>query len=281
MPRRLRFALAAPVAVAACVAAPPPTAPAGALRYAPQPSALRYVQTDTAAIEVAAGGQAFVVDVGRAAAWSLALEDAGEGVRVTARLDEFDARVENPLAGARDADESDVRGPVVFTLDPRGRAALESAPAVERGARELFSSAPVVHHLLPRLPGRSVAPGDTWADTIRYVIDEPVGELRAEVALTYTVVGDSTLSGLPHVVVRFAGSDRRTAGGETGGMAFTQEVEGPVRGFFLWDTRRGVLRSSEQRSDLSGTMAVPIASTPLAVRVRATARAELVDAPEP
>lgn len=270
---------AVPALLAGCLGAPSPPEPAGALRYhAEVPGPLVYVQADTAVLEIAAGGQAFEVDAQSASTWELAVEEAPDGLRVTATLTDLEARFENPLTGPRAADEAGVTGPVVFTLDPRGRAELVSAPTVEGVARELFSVAPVVHHLLPRLPGRAVQPGETWADTVRYTLDEPTGEVRARVALAYTAEGDTLVEGRPHLRVRYRGTDAREASGDAGGMAFSQTLEGPVEGVFLWDLGRGVLRALEQTSDLSGTMTVPMSPSPLDVRVRSRMRVALVDA---
>ncbi|MBW3533674.1 MAG: hypothetical protein KY453_00435 [Gemmatimonadetes bacterium] len=265
-------------ALDACAGAPatPPLPPPLAYRVPSAMGPLLYVQADSTTIEVTAGGRTFPVAAASAATWALDFEPAAEGLRVTADLRDLDARLDNPLTGARRADESDVAGPAVFTLGPRGEAELVRAPSAGGPAGELFSTAPLVHHLFPRLPGRTVSPGEAWSDTIRYSTDEGAGEVSAVVALTYVVAGDTLVAGLPYLLVRFRGRDERSSAGEAGGMAFGQEVEGPVEGFFLWDRGRGALHALEQRSDLSGTMSVAVASTPLDVRVRSVMRVGLV-----
>lgn len=279
MKRPSRLSLLALPALAACFGAPaaaPAPPPPLAYRAPAAPGPWVYLQADTAAIDVAAGGETFAVAAASSATWALVLEPASDGLRVTAELRALDARLDNPLAGVQRADEDGVRGPTIFTLGPRGEGSLVRAPSVEGAARDLFSTAPLVHHLFPRLPGRAVAPGEAWTDTIRYRSDEGEGEVDAEVALAYTVAGDTLVAGLPYLLVRFQGRDRRSTSGEAGGMAFVQEVEGPVEGFFLWDRRRDVLYALEQRSELVGTMDVSLAAEPLDVWVRSTMRVELV-----
>lgn len=278
MKRPARLSLLALPALAACFGAPagPALPPPLAYRVPAAPGPWVYVQADTAAIDVAAGGETFAVAAASSATWAMELEPSPDGLRVTAVLRALDARLDNPLAGVQRTDEGGVTGPTIFTLGPRGDGSLVRGPSVEGAARELFSTAPLVHHLFPRLPGRAVASGEAWTDTIRYRADEGAGEVGAEVSLTYTVAGDTLVAGLPYLLVRFQGRDRRSTSGEAGGMAFAQDVEGPVEGFFLWDRRRDVLHALEQRSELDGTMDVSLAAEPLDVRVRSTMRVELV-----
>jgi hypothetical protein len=132
----------------------------------------------------------------------------------------------------------------------------------------------VAHGFFPRLPGRALVRGESWVDTVSYAATEAGAETTVRTAWTYTAAGDSTVAGVAYLLVHASGRSEQSSTGTIAGTSFTQSVAGAVGGHFLWDGGAGILRSSEYRSDLSGTTELSIAPVPLNVRVRSAVRVE-------
>lgn len=248
--------------------APPPRLAYGL----PEPPAAAYRMADTVQVEIQALGQSFTVEGGARSDWRMEFAPAPGGVRVTATLLDLDARMSNPLGPGRMVDESEVRGPVVFTLDPRGSPTVVSVPQLGEGAAQFFTGATIAHGFFPRVPGRSLAAGESWADTVAYAATEAGTETEVRTVWTFTAAGDSTVGGTAYRLVRASGETEQSSSGRLAGTTFTQSVSGPVEGWFLWDARAGALHASETRSDLTGSTEVSIAPVPLDVRVRSVVR---------
>jgi hypothetical protein len=234
---------------------------------------------DTVRVELEALGQSFAVEGGARSDWRMEFAPDSGGVRVTATLIDLDARMSNPLGGAETVDESGVSGPVVFVLDPLGTPRVVSLPELEPGAAQFFTGSTIANGLFPRVPGRPVALGESWADTVSYAGDEAGARTTVRTVWTYTAGGDTTVAGSAYALVRARGRTEQSSGGSIAGAEFTQSVAGDVTGRFLWDEAAGLLHSSEYVSDLSGQTEVSIAPVPLAVRVRSVVR--VTRAPEP
>src|SRR5690606_9544947 len=117
-------------------------------------------------------------------------------------------------------------------------------------AAQFFTGATIAHGFFPRVPGRTLVPGESWTDTVAYAAAEAGSEMEVRTAWTFTAAGDSIVGGLPYWLVRAAGETEQSSTGRIGGTTFTQSVAGPVEGHFLWDPRAGGLHASEFRSDL-------------------------------
>ncbi|MSR35459.1 MAG: hypothetical protein EXR95_02275 [Gemmatimonadetes bacterium] len=267
-----------PVALAACATPSLPTPPA--LAYGvPAPPVVRYAVGDTARVEIQAGAQSFAVSVSVAESWRMEFTPTAAGTRVTATLTDMDGRLTNPLTSPQSADESAVSGPVVFTLDRRGRPTVEALPTVTPAVAQFLSGSGMAHTFFPRLPGRTVGVGESWTDTVGYDTDESGARTSVRSVVTYTAAGDSVADGARYLLVRWTGTTEQSSAGSIGGTEFEQAVAGTTGGQFLWDAAAGILRSLEYASELSGTMAVPIAPAPLEVRVRSRIRVVRVDGP--
>jgi hypothetical protein len=134
----------------------------------------------------------------------------------------------------------------------------------------------IANGFFPRVPGRPVASGESWVDTVSYAGEEAGAESTVRTVWTYTEAGDTTADGAVYQLVRARGRTEQSSEGTIAGADFTQSVSGEVIGHYLWDRAAGVLRASEYRSDLSGDTEVSIAPVPLAVRVRSVVRVERV-----
>jgi hypothetical protein len=261
------------LALATACAAPGRMSPPAALAYAPPASpVVEYEVGDTARIEIQAAGQSFAVNANVRERWRMEMGPSPAGVRVTASLVDLDGTLTNPLTRPQTADESAVSGPLVFTLDPRGRATVEVVPRVAPAVAQFLSGAGTAHSFFPRLPGRAAGPADVWTDTVSYEVEESGAVTRNRSVTTYTVVGDSLVAGKRYLLVRTAGTTEQSSAGKLAGTDFHQQAAGTTSGHFLWDRGAGLLHSLEYRSELTGSMSVPIAPEPLAVRVTSTIR---------
>jgi hypothetical protein len=261
---------------------PAPITPAApALAYAlPSPPLLEYVVADSARAEVQAAGQTFALNVAVTERWRMQLAAAPpDRVRVTATLTDMAARMTNPMSAPRTADEAAVSGPVVFTLDRRGRASVESLPTVTPEVAQFLSGTGTAHTFFPRLPGRAVAAGDTWTDTVAYATEEGGATIDLTSVTSYTAVGDTVMDGGTYLMVRTEGTTDQSSAGTIAGTDFSQEVSGATDGYFLWDRAAGVMHLLEVRSDLGGSMEVAVAPVALDVRVRSLVRARRAVSP--
>jgi hypothetical protein len=266
-------ALASIALLGACGGAASPPAPPPALAYGvPAPAVVDYVVGDSARAEILAAGQRFALNVNVAERWRMEFAAAGGGTRVTATLTDLDARLTNPISAPQTADESAVSGPVVFTLDRRGRAAVDALPTVTPAVGQFLSGSGIAHTFFPRLPGRAVGAGDRWTDTVAYEASEGGAEIEVRSVTTYTVVGDSAVDGASYLLIRSEGTTEQSSVGTIAGTDFSQEVSGSTTGHVLWDRSGGVMHAQELRSDLGGTMEASIAPVALEVRVRSVVR---------
>lgn len=233
----------------------------------PSPTAVTYFTGDTTTVDVDAGGQGMQVRVTSAATLDASFRSRDDGVEMTLDVREYSGQTVNPMASAS-ADASGISGPLVVQLDRRGVATVVSVPQLSGSAAELFGPLELAHGLLPRLPGRAVAPGESWTDTIHFSGAQGVGTVSATTVLTYTVVGDTLLDGRSLVKIAVEGTGRSGAAGVTTGMDFEQTVSGSAKGWVLWDQNRRLLVESFSESDGTGSMNVSAAPFPLGLRVR-------------
>lgn len=258
----------ATLTAAACGGTVPSSGPPGLAIGVPSPSSVTYLTGDTVVADVDVGGQSMQVQIANAATLGATFRGRGDGVEVTLAVREFRGQMANPMASAS-ADARGISGPLVFTLDRRGIATVVSMPALSGSAAELFTPLELAHGFFPRLPGRAVAVGGSWTDTIQYSGAQGPGSVSATVVMTYTVAGDTTVDGRSLVKVLAEGTSRTGASGVTTGMDFEQNVVGSVRGWFLWDQNRRLLVESFTESDGTGAMNVSAAPFPMGMRVRA------------
>ena len=245
----------------------------------PVPPVVGYLIADTARVDVEAAGQGLGMGMVANARWRMEFLPAdGDDMQVTATLLELAARVANPVTIAQTADESVVSGPVVFTMDPRGRATIVRLPTLSPPAAfQVVSGAKIAHAFFPGLPGRVVSEGEGWVDTVSYSTEEGAAGTTVRMVMNYTAVGDTVVGGAIYLLVRANGTSEQSASGVISRTDFSQTVAGTTAGYFLWDNAAGVLHSLEYRSELSGTMQVAILPVPLDVRVSGTFRVMRTD----
>lgn len=273
------LAAAALLLAAAGCAPSTPAAPPGPPALAwdvPDRTDAVYVQGDTVDVDIDAGGQTMSVALSSSMTLGTTFAAApGGGTAVRMEFLDFSARSANPMAGTQSASADDVRGTLAFTMDRQGRVTVTGTPEVGGIAAEFMAPEALAAGVFPRLPGRAVAAGDTWTDTITVDTETPSGTISSTSVVTYTAAGDTTVAGRSMLLVRMIGQDERYVEGSQSGFDVVQDLSGEGEGWFLWDFGPDLLYESVYESDLRGAMDVSAAPMPLSVRVRATTTTRL------
>jgi hypothetical protein len=249
--------------------------PPGLAYGVPDPASVTYLSGDTARMDIDAGGQSMQARISSAATLATEFSRDGDGVQVSMTVRDLDARMSNPAGPPASADESGIEGPLVFTLDRRGVANLVSQPKLSQSAQQFFQPLLLAQTFFPRLPGRGVAPGESWTDTIRAEGPQGEGSITSVSIVTYTAAGDTVIDGRSLVRISLEGTTDQDASGLIAGMDFSQTASGNMSGWILWDMRRGLMIESYTDSDARGSMDVSAAPFPLGIRVRQRSRVKL------
>ncbi|HSH75067.1 MAG TPA: hypothetical protein VLA09_05270, partial [Longimicrobiales bacterium] len=138
-----------------------------------------------------------------------------------------------------------------------------------------FAGPAVAHSIFPGLPGRAVAMGDRWVDTVAYSDDLSGGEASQRSITEYTVVGDAVVEGRSLVEITFKGTSDSRQTMALQGAEVRQETLTEIEGHVLWDVERGLLFEREMRSVGTGTVRVALAPGPLPTRVESRSRVRL------
>ncbi|MGD8287402.1 MAG: hypothetical protein PVJ80_12885 [Gemmatimonadota bacterium] len=228
-----------------------------------------YEVGDTVAIAVQVPGQSLEIGLRSAARYRLDHEQSGGGLHVTAAVERLAADVSVPLTEAMSMDETALEGDFEFDLDRLGHATSISAPTGSSvGAQVYAAGAPLIAHaLFPRLPGRAVSSGDTWADSVSYRADGDSGESVVTSSLTYTVVGESQVAGRALTDIEFAGTAAVTQNLSLEGATITQESELEVTGRLRWDAAAGLLYDSELTMEGPGNVRMALLPAALPTKV--------------
>jgi len=249
--------------------------PPGLAYGVPDPASVTYVSGDTALMDIDAGGQNMQARIASAATLATAFSGGGDGVQVSMTVRDFDARMSNPAGPPASADESGIEGPLVFALDRKGAATIVSQPKLSQSAQQFFQPLLVAQTFFPRLPGRGVAPGESWTDTIRAEGPQGEGSITSVSVMTYTAAGDTVIDGRSYVRITLEGTTDQNSSGLIAGMDFSQTASGSTSGWVLWDMGRRLMVESHTDSEARGSMDVSAAPFPLGIRVRQQSRVKL------
>jgi hypothetical protein len=236
-----------------------------------------YVVGDTVSIAIQVPGQSLELALRSAATYRLEHEPRAGGLHVTATVERLAADVSVPMAEAMSMDESALEGDSSFDLDGRGHATSISAPTGSSvGAQVYAAGAPLIAHaLFPRLPGRAVSAGDSWADSVSYHADGDSGESVVTSSLTYTVTGESRVTGRTLTDIDFVGTAAVTQNLSLEGATITQESQLDVSGHLRWDAAAGVLHDSELTMEGPGNVRMALLPAALPTKVTWHTRVQL------
>lgn len=250
--------------MAAC-SGPATTSPSGGLMYSvPQVPSVTYVTESSQDIGIDAGPMGTMSMVATSEATiGVTFEAAPSGeVQVTTTFDALSASMSQPMGGSLTATESDIEGPLVFTLDSKGRGTAVTVPETKGSAEQLVAPISFVHEFFPRLPGGAVDPGATWTDTISWEASTAEGDMSTVSVLNYTLVGDTVVDGTSLLHIAYTGKSEIVGAGVTEGMEVMQTFSGDTEGMFLWDTAKGIMVAGKSSQDMDGTVEVPAAGMP-------------------
>lgn len=249
---------------------------AAPLAYGAQQGELRYQIADTAIIVVDAMGQTIEVPTISNATLGMTFAATETGVRVTAEWEEWEAILANPMGASERSSVEQLDGPLVFDLDHRGRTSVVGIPNMRGNSELMLDPDAIAHSFFPRLPAMVASPGMTWTDTISYISDRAGTYSDVQSVTTYTVVGDTVVSGARYLRVDFTGIDSMESEGAQMGMAFTQTAQGTSRGFFLWDQTAGRLVETSYEARLEGLMDMDGVPVPLGVAMNLSQKGRLL-----
>lgn len=265
--------LVASVVLAACGTGTP-SPPALAYRL-PEPAQVQYAAGDTLRIEINALGQTLGLSVSSTAEYDVSFTDAPDGVGATLRVRDLVADVSLPMAGAMRVDEEIVQGDLVLALDRRGDVTILESPDVEEVASAFFAGPTIAHSFFPGLPGRAVAIGDSWVDTVSYSEDGDTGASSQRSVTTYTVLGDTLVDGRALLAIGVEGTQEMRQTMALQGADVEQETSMAVRGRVLWDLQRGLMFERTSVSEGTGRVRIAAMPEPLPTRVEARSRVRL------
>jgi hypothetical protein len=182
--------------------------------------------------------------------YSLTFAADGQGVRVTAELGAFEARLRDPM-GTMTSMSQEMAGltnSFEVVLAPGGLADVMTAP------RQAGSELPMLvdpHEVVfPRLPGGSVGTGDTWVDTVNVTVGD--GGERV-IVYTYTLEGEVIHDGRPHLRVAVSGESTMSMPS----LDMTMTLTGTETGHYLWDIEGGLMASSVITRSTEGSATAP------------------------
>jgi hypothetical protein len=244
----------------------PPGPPVLAIAMA-APGDASYDYESEAVIRVSVMGQSMSISQEGAAVFGLSFRSGRDGLDVTLAVEELSATLTQPLGAPVVIDEGDVSGTLDYTLDRFGNATVTRMPEVQAEATQMVSGLALAHRFFPGLPGRPVAAGERWVDTIAYEGDGGAGVVRETAIYEYTVRGDTVVAGRRLLHLGLAGTTESSGDLNVGGMAVRQSTDLTVEGYVLWDRRAGVLFESMKRGLGKGTVTAPIVPGPLPITI--------------
>lgn len=148
--------------------------------------------------------------------------------------------VEDSLpSGRRRAGEEGIGLPFVLAFGPRGVDSTLAAPDFPARLDSIMPLETQFANYFPRLSGRPLLPGAGWTDTLS--LNESAGGWRATHVrvTTYRVVQDTTLGGVPIVVVEF--TSRLDSRGADPGAGYEETRRLDDMGWFYFAPGPGVL----------------------------------------
>ncbi len=259
------------LALAACAGSGPASLGYGV----PAEPEVTYAYGDTTLVTAAVMGQRMEIGLRGSADYGVAFGPAPDGVEVTLTVERLAATVSMPMASPEPADESDVQGALVFSLDRRGNATVTAAPEVSQAAGRMISGLTTAHTFFPGLPDRVVAPGDQWVDTLSYEGDAELGATSESSVIEYTVVGDTVVEGRDLLKISLSGTTESSNSMDLAGTPVAQESTLDVEGHVLWDTEAGVMFELVRNGRGRGEVQVPIVPLPLPIELESVQRARL------
>ena len=276
MMKRTRLSLTvAALALSACGGGPP-----GPPALAYQSTSIedaRYDYSNETVVSLSVMGQSMEMSQEGTAELAVSFGSDPNGVQVTMNVEALSATINQPMGAPVQVDEGAVDGSLVFLLDRMGNATLGQMPDVGVEASQMVSGTSLAYTFFPGLPGRTVALGDVWVDTVTFEGEGAAGPQSETTILEYTMVGDTVIAGRSLLAIEFIGTTASSSSFDVAGMAISQASELDVEGHVLWDYQAAVMFESHKVGTGSGTVRVPIMPGPVPITVETVQTARLQD----
>jgi hypothetical protein len=235
------------------------TPSSAALAYRmPASNPLTYEVADTMNISMSMGAMNVDVAANAAATMQLDFASTASGLNATLTYTTLSGSFTNSMGPSATIGESDKPGPATVSVSPRGGVTvLTRPPQLSATLRQVLGSESMYQRLFTRLPGRAVAPGDAWVDTLS-VTDEAEGLTTSNIViLRSTLAGDTTVGGRSFRLIRSEGTTETNVAGNAGGFEIRQTLTGTIAATSLWDAARGILVQRLESTAANGTMDMP------------------------
>jgi len=265
MTYRLSASLSLAAVLAACGGGPP--SPPALAYHADASTSVVYDYEDITVVSISFMGQSMEMSQEGVADYAVTFDPEPDGVVVTLTVEDMDASINQPMGAPVRVDEGDVEGALVFAMDRMGNPSIRERPRVADGASQMVSGLDLAHTLFPGLPGRGVAVGDSWVDSVAYEGEEGPGRRSADSVLRYTAVGDTVVGGRSLLLISLEGTSATTADFEAAGMMISQASEVDIEGHVLWDAQAGLMFEHVTRARGRGTVEVPVAPAPMPIEI--------------
>lgn len=265
MTLRRTYAATLALGLAACGGAAAPEAPAPAetmLGYAlPAPSTVTYTATDTARVDIEVQpGMPLEQTMGQSSRVQLSFEPTmgtAGNLTVKAQFLEFAAFMESSMSGREDVGTEAVQGEHTLSLTPEGVVTQVSGPELPPEVQELMMGENMFADFFLRLPGRVVAIGETWTDTVRVETDMEGATSTNETIVVSTFRGDTTVGGRRLWIIDSSKATHALIEGNVQGMDMRNELSGTATERSLWDPARRLLVSNRSTGELTGSVSMP------------------------
>lgn len=267
-----RFPAGAALLACAACASSPRTAPsgtpdAGRPPEAPPPPALAftlaapaiatYEFADTTNVTIEAGATRIDVLAEASVTSELELTPAADGLRATVRVLSVTGGATNSQGSGVTVDPADTPGPAQLAVSSTGEVTIVRKPEFASELQRIVAPAELYRVFFLRLPGRDVARGVAWTDTVA-VSDSNQG-LDSETTSIVTSVWerDTVVAGRTLNVITSRITTTASASGMADNVEIGQRMQGESTALTLWDPERHVIVERHARGEATGTTDLP------------------------
>jgi hypothetical protein len=221
------------------------------------PLTATYELTDTATIRMdIAGTQVDVVAAARVAS-QLDLAPAAAGIRATVRVTSVEGSASNSQGSSVVVGPDDVPGPAEVTVSPAGAVDIVQKPEFPDDLQRVLSPSDLYHAFFLRLPGRDVARGAAWTDTVTITERNQGLDIETTSIVTSVWERDTVVTGRTLNVITSRIRTSAHVSGMAGGVEIAQRMEGESTAATVWDPQRRLIVERHARGAASGTTDLP------------------------
>jgi hypothetical protein len=218
---------------------------------------LTYETADTIALVMAAGGTDVRVDLSASTDAALDLVPASDGLRATVRITTLQGHATNSMGPSITLGSADLPGPAELSVSRRGVVEIVQEPQLTANLRRILGPNDLYRRLFVRLPGRDIARGVEWADTIS-VSEQNEGLASSTTTVLRSVwARDTVVAGRTLNVITSRATNVVRIAGTTDGVEIEQNLTGEGTGVTLWDPSRRIIVERHESGTATGGTDLP------------------------